>query len=125
MKDDAPDELDIKMPHAQIPYTGLPHRRKGFRKKVVQGFSLGEPLLEFVGLCQKFGVGQLLKLGFPPVDGLHQRCHPLEFPLILAAKESFYKLSYHMPSPTPKMPPLPKGTFCSLCFFSQLKSLAP
>ena len=47
---DTTDQLNIEMSHAQDPDRSLPNGRKGLRKQVIQGFTLGKLFLEFGGL---------------------------------------------------------------------------
>ena len=49
MKNHTADQLDVEMAHASV-RRRLLGNRKGFRQKVIQGFSGIEPLAEFLGL---------------------------------------------------------------------------
>ncbi len=53
VEDDAAHELHVEVPHVEHASAALAHHREGLGQEVVEGLTLGDPLLEFGGLPPK------------------------------------------------------------------------
>ena len=60
VEDDAADELDVEVAHADVPPRCLAHDGEGFGQDVVHALAVGQALAELVGLGAQLGVGQRL-----------------------------------------------------------------
>ncbi len=58
MEDHTTDQLNPEVLHTQASDRSLPADGKGFRQKVVQGFSGGKPIFEFLGFSLEFFVAE-------------------------------------------------------------------
>jgi len=83
------DELHIKMAHAQCAAGGFAAHGKGFFQNVVQGFALGEPLLEFYCFGLQRRIVELLDIFFHAVDAYHGFAVLFQKPVVAAAEHFF------------------------------------
>jgi hypothetical protein len=95
MQDHAADQLDIEVAHAKDPFTGFPNYRKGFGKKLIEGFPLTQALPEFAGPGPQSFVGEGRNFSLQRVDPIHQRLQPFKVTLVFAAYELSDKASDH------------------------------
>jgi hypothetical protein len=68
MQDHAPHQLDIIMPLAQDPFSCFSYHSESLGQKIIQGFSLFQPLPELNGFSAQFSIGKLLHLRFQLVN---------------------------------------------------------
>ena len=95
MQNDAADELDVVVTHAQRPPCRFADHGKRFRKQLVEcllqlPFVIEhgvQPLAELVRLCREGRIVQHLDIRFERVDGLDDRTQAPEFALVLGAKD--------------------------------------
>ena len=87
MQDNAADELYPVGAHAQNPVRGLPNGGKGLRQNVVQGFALGEPLLEDPGLALQLRLGHLPVGVGHGLDLVYQRGNGFDLPLGVGSEQ--------------------------------------
>ena len=73
VEDDAADELDVEVAHADAAARGLADDGEGLGQNVVHAFAVGEALAELVGLGAELGVGQRLNVRLQLVDLLDER----------------------------------------------------
>ena len=95
MEDDAADDLDVEVPHADRSPGGLPHDGEGGRDQIVDRRAVLELLLELVGLGLQLRVGEGLHLRLERVHSLDLRHHALEIALVLAAEDFSEYLIQH------------------------------
>ncbi|MPN49535.1 hypothetical protein SDC9_197156 [bioreactor metagenome] len=88
MQHDAADQLDVEVTLAQHPARGLAHDGEGFFEKLVEGFTLGQAVLEFLGLAAKLGVGQGLHLRLKRVDLGDPRVEAFDLAVVRGAEEA-------------------------------------
>ena len=93
---DAADDLDVEGAHPQDADRGFPGCGKGLGQKVIQGLVRLQALLEEGGLGLELGVGQGPVFRLQSGDAVHQRRHPLQFPVVLTAEYLFKKEIYHV-----------------------------
>ncbi len=76
------DQLHVEVPHVQDAAAGFAADGERFDQQVIQGFAIGDALLEFDGFLGQFGVGELLESGFEIVDGGDDWTQPLNFAFV-------------------------------------------
>ena len=77
MKNDPPNQLNIKMPHVQRAHRCLPDGGKRFRKKVIKIFTLIEALSEFSGTGFELFIAEGLNFRLQGVDLIDERLNSL------------------------------------------------
>ncbi len=92
MEDASPDQLYIEMAQPQHPAGSFPHHRKGFRQQIIQGFPLGKPQPEFLGLGAQTGITEPGYFRFQCVDLIHIALADLQFFLIGVPKDQFHQV---------------------------------
>ncbi len=68
MEDDATDELDVEVAHADASPRRLAHDGERLGQDIVHGLAVGETLAELVGLGAQLGVAQGLDRRLEVVD---------------------------------------------------------
>ncbi|MCY1183523.1 hypothetical protein D9M73_241530 [compost metagenome] len=68
VQDHAADQLDVVVAHAEHTAAGFTADREGFREHLVQGFTVGDALLELRGLGLELLVGELFDFRLQRID---------------------------------------------------------
>ena len=87
MEHHAAHQLHPVGPQAQHPDGGLPHGGEGLGEDVVQGFAIGQALLEAGRLGGELGVGQGLILRLQGLDLINNGVDLLQFPVAVGAEQ--------------------------------------
>ena len=95
VQDHAADQLHVEVPHVQLPAGHFPADGKGLGEDVIDGFSVGQPFLERLGLVRQGLIGEGSQSGFQAVDALDERHQGLDFTVILAAEDQIEYLRQH------------------------------
>ena len=77
MKDDASDELNSEGFHLSYSPCSLSYCCKSLRKKVIQSFSLSEPVFKFYCFCLKLFIGKRLHCAVITFDFIYNRVYLL------------------------------------------------
>ena len=93
MEDDAADELDVEVAHADAPPRRLADDGEGLRQDVVHALAVGQALAELVGLGAQLGVAQRLDGGLEVVYPGDDRAHLLDRRLVAVAEYLLKHLS--------------------------------
>jgi hypothetical protein len=94
VQDHATQELDIEMAHAEHPLGGFAAHGESIGEDIVQGFALGQALLELGGLVQKLLVVERGHLGLENVDLVHEGVELFELLRIRVADDLRQQLQH-------------------------------
>ena len=83
----AADQLHVEVAHVEGAAPRLAAERKSFRQKVVERFTVCDPLLELLRADREVGVLQKLHLSFERVDFLYTLGKALQLALVLGADD--------------------------------------
>ena len=95
----AADQLDVEVAHLERADRGFAHGRERLRQQVVQRLAVGDALPETPGLGAQILVGHGLHARLEGVDPVHDRLHPLDFAVVLAAEHLGQKAEHRMGHP--------------------------
>ena len=95
MENDAADQLDIEMAHAEGPLGSLPHDGKGLGQEIVKRLFAFKALSELVGLGPQVLVRQAGDAAFQGVYIVNQHLDALELALVRGAENLLQDRSDH------------------------------
>jgi hypothetical protein len=87
MQDDAADQLDIEMAHAERSDRCLSSDGKRLRQKAFERFTVGMALFEFGGFRAEFSVREFFDASFQLIYTDHNLTHPFDLTLILRTED--------------------------------------
>ena len=93
MQNDAADELDVELAHAEHAPSGLAHDRKGLGQQLVEGLAVRVALTEFARLRAQRFVRQCLHRGLVRIDLRDQRPATTQISFVPTAEQAAEKLA--------------------------------
>jgi hypothetical protein len=95
VKRHAAEQLHVEMAHLHDALGALAHGGKSFGQQGIEGFALGDAVLELQRLGAQPIVAELLELGFERIDALHRLAILLEEPVVATAENLGQEVGCH------------------------------